>query len=643
MVDKKRETIRYELAGDETPNPNDARVEIDCDSKLVRSLTYLYRTPPEKSQQPEPPAPTYEQTETHKKSWATKLNIVVQVVGSRGDVQPFIALGNELQRHGHRIRLATHDTFAKFVRDSGLEFYPIGGDPAELMAYMVRNPGLIPSMKSLAAGDVQKKRYMIQEMLENFWDSCLMADPLTGVPFTADAIIANPPSFAHIHCAQALGIPVHLVFTMPWSNTKAFPHPLTQLKNTGSDPRMQYYMSYYVVEWLTWQGQPFWGQMVANAGAGHKPIPHTQLSVDNLSEAINYCLTDEAAHAAASIAAKMESEQGVRAAVQSFHKHLPLEGIMCDLIPSEPAVWLYSKSKKSIKLSRLAAEILISTKSIDGKTLKPYQSNRILIETTRWDPISGGASAVLGTATEMAGSITGIVSKPVDQYRDEKQRRARELKRAQTMIPPITQERKGNVGQLTGARQSDDSLRPRSEHSGSLAGRIAGASAKSVGMMGPLALKGMMVDFPLALTEGLKSVPQHYGGNVRHHGPVTDAKSGMTVAGKTFAWGFIDGCSDVVTEPYKGAKKEGALGAFKGIGKGMVSLATKSGAGMFGLVAYPSAGISKSLRTAVYGSTRKAIAQKRREEGEWMAKNGPGIQVNWDEVVSRFEHLELGN
>jgi hypothetical protein len=32
-------------------------------------------------------------------------------------------------------------------------------------------------------------------------------------PFIADAIIANPPSFAHIHCAERLGIPLHLMFT----------------------------------------------------------------------------------------------------------------------------------------------------------------------------------------------------------------------------------------------------------------------------------------------------------------------------------------------------------------------------------------------------------------------------------------------
>lgn len=184
------------------------------------------------------------------------MNIVIQVVGSRGDVQPFIALGNELQRHGHRVRLATHDTFADFVLKSGLEFYPIGGDPAELMAYMVKNPGLIPSMKSLRAGDIQKKRVMIAEMLEGCWRSCIEPDPLNQKPFVADAIIANPPSFAHVHCAQALGIPLHLMFTMPWSSTKYFCHPLANINVNDShiSAAVANQISYMAVEWMTWQG-----------------------------------------------------------------------------------------------------------------------------------------------------------------------------------------------------------------------------------------------------------------------------------------------------------------------------------------------------------------------------------------------------
>lgn len=221
--------------------------------------------PPEYSEQDTPPpndleedfgpSPKYPDfARESEKLWTVRLNIVIQVVGSRGDVQPFIALGNELQRYGHRVRLATHDVFGNFVRDSGLEFYPIGGDPAELMAFMVKNPGLIPSMKSLKEGEIQRKRFMIREMLDGCWRSCIGPDLTTQVPFVADAIIANPPSFAHIHCAQALGIPVHLMFTMPWSSTEAFPHPLATIKGDGIDQNLKNRVSYGVVNWLTWQG-----------------------------------------------------------------------------------------------------------------------------------------------------------------------------------------------------------------------------------------------------------------------------------------------------------------------------------------------------------------------------------------------------
>ena len=152
-------------------------------------------------------------------------------------------------RYGHRVRLATHGTFKKFVEENGLEFFSIGGDPAELMAFMVKNPGLIPNMKSLKAGDVGKRRKGMKEILEGCWKSCADADevqgeegeedqpseaPMKTKPFIANAIIANPPSFAHIHIAERLGIPLHLMFTMPWSPTQSFPQPIANIKSTNA-------------------------------------------------------------------------------------------------------------------------------------------------------------------------------------------------------------------------------------------------------------------------------------------------------------------------------------------------------------------------------------------------------------------------
>lgn len=119
---------------------------------------------------------------------------------------------------------------------------------------MVKNPGLIPGMKTLREGEIQRKRAMITEMLKGCWKSCIEPDPKTNAPFVAQAIIANPVSFAHIHCAQVLSIPVHLMFTMPWTSTRAFPHPLANIKNSRHDPTLTNYLSYGMMEWMTWQG-----------------------------------------------------------------------------------------------------------------------------------------------------------------------------------------------------------------------------------------------------------------------------------------------------------------------------------------------------------------------------------------------------
>ena len=146
------------------------------------------------------------------------LNIVIQVVGSRGDVQPFIALGQVLKtQYRHRVRIATHPVFKGFVEDEGgLEFFSIGGDPSQLMAFMVKHPGLLPGFNAFTGGHISERRRSTYVMLQGCWRSCIEPaedSTICKKPFTADVIIANPPSFAHIHCAQKLSIPLHIMFT----------------------------------------------------------------------------------------------------------------------------------------------------------------------------------------------------------------------------------------------------------------------------------------------------------------------------------------------------------------------------------------------------------------------------------------------
>jgi hypothetical protein len=79
---------------------------------------------------------------------------------------------------------------------------------------------------------------------------------------------------------------------------------------------------------------------------------------------------DETLAAAKAIARRMENEEGVRAAVESFHRHLPIEKMQCDLIPDQPAVWTLKSGRKPVKVSKVAAEVLVSQWSKMRKELK---------------------------------------------------------------------------------------------------------------------------------------------------------------------------------------------------------------------------------------------------------------------------------
>ncbi|XP_073297458.1 sterol 3-beta-glucosyltransferase UGT80A2-like isoform X2 [Primulina huaijiensis] len=173
------------------------------------------------------------------------LQIVMLIVGTRGDVQPFIAIGKRLQDDGHRVRLATHSNFKEFVMAAGLEFYPLGGDPKVLAAYMVKNKGFLPSEPS----EIHLQRSQIKEIIFSLLPACTSPDPDTNISFKVDAIIANPPAYGHTHVAEALKVPLHIFFTMPWTPTSEFPHPLSRVRQP-----VGYRLSYQIVDALIWLG-----------------------------------------------------------------------------------------------------------------------------------------------------------------------------------------------------------------------------------------------------------------------------------------------------------------------------------------------------------------------------------------------------
>jgi len=184
-----------------------------------------------------------------------RLNVVIMVVGSRGDVQPFISIARRLAWR-HRVRIATHAEFRPFVERAGLEFYPLAGDPRELMEYMIKTGGrIVPTHLQQIVEDVPRKRQIVADILQSTWRACTEKDPdrADAAPFVADAIIANPPSYGHLHCAEALGIPLHIVFTMPWTATSAFPHPFAHVPPGSHDP-VKNWLSYEIMDLLMWVG-----------------------------------------------------------------------------------------------------------------------------------------------------------------------------------------------------------------------------------------------------------------------------------------------------------------------------------------------------------------------------------------------------
>jgi len=139
-----------------------------------------------------------------------RLNFVFLIVGTHGDVLPFLGLAKKLLDAGHRVRLATHSVHRQLVLQHGVEHYPLGGDPRVLSKWMVKSGGtIIGEMSNVKPA----KLAMLREIVHSLWPACTARDPYdpTAKPFTADVVIANPPTFGHIHCAEALGAPLHMM------------------------------------------------------------------------------------------------------------------------------------------------------------------------------------------------------------------------------------------------------------------------------------------------------------------------------------------------------------------------------------------------------------------------------------------------
>ncbi|KUI57120.1 Sterol 3-beta-glucosyltransferase UGT80B1 [Cytospora mali] len=820
-----------------------------------------------------------------------KLNVVIQIVGSRGDVQPFVALGKVLKdTYGHRVRVATHGTFQKFVEENGLEFFCIGGDPAELMAFMVKNPGLMPGIDALKNGEITRRRQGIEQIVLGCWRSCMEAGDGRGPPpatnqssesigndfslpgdpekkpFVADAIIANPPSFAHIHIAEKMGIPLHMMFTMPWSPTRSFPHPLANIESTNTDVVMTNYISYALVEMMTWQGlgdvinrfrtkvldleplsliwapgilsrlhipttycwspalipkpndwgreiaipgfyfldlataytpepdlaafleagpppvyigfgsivvddpnkltrmifdaisisgvralvskgwgglgadsvgipegvfmlgncphdwlfkkvscvvhhggagttaagiktgtptvivpffgdQPFWGSMIAKAGAGPPPISYKDMTAQKLADAITTALQPQTQARAKELGEKIRQEKGTDLGAKSFHDFLDYDKLRCSIAPSRTAVWRVRRTR--VKLSALAAAVLVQERLIEYTDLKLYRAQEYDTEEQPWDPITAVTSALVGDVGSIAMALGDI---PRDWYKAVKKTKSgtdtpsgdnitattsteaasiatheaasssrltlQSDTASTTSAQPSTQtglhEKKSDAAsssdqdlstQGQGTPQaplvaSPESSKPSGSKKDPTQINVEAAlglgleTTKGISRIVETGFKSPM-NFTMGLAKGFRNAPKLYNDDtVRKQEKVTGFGSGFMVAWKELGLGVYDGVSGLATQPIRGAQKEGGVGFIKGFGKGIGGLILKPAAGVWSVPAYMMKGLHAEVRAKFHHSVENYIIVSRILQGQDDLRSATVEEQN--DIVLRF-------
>ncbi|KAK2595625.1 Sterol 3-beta-glucosyltransferase [Conoideocrella luteorostrata] len=166
------------------------------------------------------------------------LKITCLTIGSRGDVQPYIALCKGLLAEGHKPRIATHAEFQPWIESHGIEFRKVEGDPGELMRLCIENGTFTIAFLREANSTF---RGWLDELLDSAYTAC------EG----SELLIESPSAMAGIHIAEKLGIPYFRAFTMPWTRTRAYPHAfiMPEHKMGGA----YNYMTYVMFDNIFWR------------------------------------------------------------------------------------------------------------------------------------------------------------------------------------------------------------------------------------------------------------------------------------------------------------------------------------------------------------------------------------------------------
>lgn len=173
------------------------------------------------------------------------MRIAIIAPGSRGDVQPYVALGKGLRRAGHAVRLVTHENFRQFVSSHGIEYWPIAGNVQEIAqggAMRARlERGNFVAILSQMAKEAQR-------------GALALAQGGLAACRGVDLVVAGIGGlFTGIAAAEALALPLLQAYYIPFTPTRAYPSfalPPLPFATGGFLNRA----SYHLARQMMWQG-----------------------------------------------------------------------------------------------------------------------------------------------------------------------------------------------------------------------------------------------------------------------------------------------------------------------------------------------------------------------------------------------------
>jgi sterol 3beta-glucosyltransferase len=141
------------------------------------------------------------------------MKMTILTAGSRGDTQPYIALGLALQKAGHTVRIATFGNFKTLVESSGLEFFPIQGDVVQVSRSALGREAMSPDNPLKVMLSFNQLKKLVGDLQQDFYNACI----------GADAVIYHPGAAIGYFIAQEKKIPAILATPYAFTPTSDYP------------------------------------------------------------------------------------------------------------------------------------------------------------------------------------------------------------------------------------------------------------------------------------------------------------------------------------------------------------------------------------------------------------------------------------